>query len=159
MTRRILAAAATTVLLAASLIVGVATAGAKAKKGRADSGVAYFAITHAATNGTQYAAGVGHDRILGNVAAAYTIRLASSAGTVRVLVKRVVIYTGTGSLVGTASATVTFGSTGAETITGGKLRLTRGFGSQRGHSLVATFTGTGDTSKNMYEFHYTGIYR
>jgi hypothetical protein len=155
-TKRMISALSAAAILTASLVLATG-AGATAGSGKSDSGVAYFSITHA-VGSTSYAAGQGHDKVLGNVAATYQIGISSSSGTVTVNVKKLTVYTGTGSLTGTATATVTITGT-TETITGGKLTLTKGFGSQAGHSLKATFSGTANTTKNQYSFHYKGTYK
>ncbi|MFL5823994.1 MAG: hypothetical protein ACJ764_11185 [Solirubrobacteraceae bacterium] len=46
-----------------------------------------------------------------------------------------------------------------ETIKNGKLRLTNGAGSQKGHSLIGTFSGSGSTTSNQFTIHYKGKYR
>jgi len=154
-TKRTISALAAAALAAGSLVLATG-AGAKSS-GKADSGTAYFSITHAA-NGIDFAAGQGTDKVLGASAATYQIALGASNGTITVTVKKVTIYNGTGSLSGTATATVTTsGST--QTITGGKLKLTKGTGSQKGHSLKATFTGTANIATNQYVFHYKGTYK
>ncbi len=156
MTKRMISALTAAALVAGSLVLA-AGAGATAS-GKADSGTAYFSIVHAA-GGQDFAAGIGKDKVLGNVATTYQIAIGgSSTGTVTVTVKKVTIYNGTGSLSGKATATITFsGST--ETITNGKLKLTKGTGSLKGHSLTATFTGTADTTGNQYQFTYKGTYK
>jgi hypothetical protein len=82
----------------------------------------------------------------------------TTSGAITVTAKKVTFYNGTGSLSGTATATVNTSGT-TQTITGGKLKLTKGTGSQKGHSLTATFTGTADLAKNQYAFHYKGTYK
>ena len=68
------------------------------------------------------------------------------------------MYSKTGSLKGTLSATVTLSGT-TETFSNGKINLPRGAGSQKGHSLAATFTGTGSASSNQFTLHYKGTYK
>jgi hypothetical protein len=158
MTKRLFAALAATAVLTTSLVL---TAGAVANKpaGKSDSGTAYFAITHTVGK-TEYAAGQGTDKILGPAAATYKIAAGagSAPGTVKVTVKPVTLYMSTGSLVGTSSATLTISSNGTETITNGKLKLTKGFGSQKGHSLTATYTGS-SLSATSFVIHYKGTYK
>src|SRR5581483_4086971 len=147
MKKRVFAALTAAAILTSSLVLSAGATASK-PKAKADSGTAYFSIVHTAgTN--QQAAGIAKDKVLGNLATTYQIAIGSQNGTVTVTAKKVTLYSGTGSLSGTATATVTFSGT-SETITGGKLKLTKGTGSLKGHSLNATFTGTADTSKNMY---------
>jgi hypothetical protein len=157
MTKRLFAATTVAAMLASSLVL-VAGASATKPKGKADSGVAYFSIVHTVGN-TEYAAGVGHDKILGNVAASYALSVAvTQSGTFQVKAKKVTIYNGSGSLTGTGSATIqNVGNT--QTITGGKLSLTKGAGSLKGHSLVVTFTGTANLTANQSQFNYSGKYK
>ena len=44
-------------------------------------------------------------------------------------------------------------------MTDGKLNLTKGTGGQKGHSLVGTFTGTGDPASTEYRFAFKATYR
>jgi hypothetical protein len=154
--RRPLTAAAVTAAAFSLLAVG---AGAAGSKGRADSGTAYFSITHTAGK-TQFAAGNNTDKILGQGASTYQIGLSSGSvvGTINVTVNKVTVYTPTGSLSGKATATLTSTAT-TQTITNGKLKLTKGTGSQKGHSLVATFTGSANLTANQFVFHYKGTYK
>jgi hypothetical protein len=146
----------------ALLTVGATAATGKAKpkkKGKADSGTSYVAITHT-TGGFDYAAGNTTDKLFGATAVTYKLKAApATPGTVAVTAKPVVLYTSTGTLVGTGSATLTVDSKGNATVTNGKLSLTRGTGALKGHSLVATFTGTGSAVTGLYTFHYKGTYK
>jgi len=122
---------------------------------QADSGTAYFAITHS-KGGLEYAAGNNVDKLLGTGAATYALKLLPGRnGSFRVTSKNVVFYTGKGSLSGTATATVDVTST-KETITGGKLDLTKGLGSLKGDELTVRFTGTADLKANQFVFKYKG---
>jgi len=122
---------------------------------QSDSGTAYFAITHS-KGGLEYAAGNNTDKLLGTGAATYALKLLPNKnGSFSVTSKNVVFYTGKGSLSGTAKATVDVTST-AETITGGKLTLTKGFGSLKGDELTAKFTGTANLKTNQFVFKYKG---
>jgi hypothetical protein len=69
----------------------------------------------------------------------------------------VTVYTLKGTLTGTATATDTANPDGTQTITDGKLKLTKGTGAYKGHSLTATFTGT--FANNVFTFNGTGTYR
>ncbi len=118
-------------------------------------GRAYFSITHA-NAGIQYAAGNIYDSVLHTGAVTYKIKLLPQAnGTVDVSATGVTLYTARGSLVGTATATVALAGT-IETITDGKLKLTKGYGSLKNDSLTASFTGTGDLSANLFTYTYRG---
>ncbi len=106
----------------------------------------------------QYAAGNLSDKILGDGAITYKLKLASVSGQLTLTSKHVVLYTSRGSLTGTGSALVTVSGT-TETITAGRLSLTNGAGSLRHHALVAKFTGSGDLTANSFTFNYKGRYR
>lgn len=122
---------------------------------KADHGAGYFAIVHS-VGGTQMAAGIVKDKVLGTDAVTYQINLAPGAtGTVNVKAKTVTIYTGTGTLTGTATATIVVAGSTA-TITNGKLDLIKGAGSLKGKKLIATFNGTANTTANQYQFVYNG---
>jgi hypothetical protein len=122
---------------------------------RPDSGTANFAITNT-TKKLEYAAGHFTDKVLGSGAITYQLKILPGAtGTYKVTSKKVVLYTGKGSLSGTATALVTVTKT-SETITDGKLNLTKGFGSLKGDSLKVKFTGTANLSANQYAFSYSG---
>jgi hypothetical protein len=134
----------------------VAGAGAKTTKvTKKDSGTAYAAIVH--TSGkTQYIAGYTVDKLFGRTATTYLTTVSTgSTGTLNVTAKRVTLYTPTGTLFGTATATENL-ATGA--LTNGKLLLTHGTGAQKGHSFKGTFTGNGDIAKGLFTFNYKGIY-
>jgi hypothetical protein len=78
----------------------------------------------------------------------------------------VTIYTRNGSLSGTGSGVLTVTNSpnpGDATVTNGKLLLNHGTGRMAGHSLRATFSGTGNigsaTVPDSYTFRYKGVYR
>jgi hypothetical protein len=157
-TRRIPAAAAALGVTGALIGVGAAGVGAHTTNaGKRDNGTAYISINRTG-GGHEYASGTNTDKVLGKGAITYVLKLASSTGEVKLTSKHVVLYTPTGSLTGTGSADVTFAGN-AETIKNGKLDLTTGRGSQKGHTLKATFSGTGSTTSNVYVFHYKGTYK
>jgi hypothetical protein len=160
MIRRTRSLAATVGALGAIALLSLAgTAIGAATKGKADSGTSYVAITHTG-GGYEYTAGNNTDKILGVGAITYKLKLGlSKPGVYTVTAKPVVAYTPTGSLTGTGAATLTVDKNGTATITGGKLNLTKGAGSQKGHSLVATFTGTGNVAAGVYKFTYKGTYK
>ena len=139
------------------IAVSAATVGAKSS-GRPASSTAYVSITHTA-GGYQYAAGNFTDKVIGNWAVIYKIKLcAGGNGTITVMVPSVTIYTATGSLSGTASATLSSTVT-TQTISHGRLNLTKGTGGLTGHSFVGTFSGTGNLSTNQFVFHDMGTYK
>jgi hypothetical protein len=152
--------------LAIMVVAGGATAGAIAASGgggRQTSGTAYLAATPRTTKGLVYYAGFNSDKILGPGAATYTIKPTSATnGTITARAKKVTLWTQTGTLSGTGTATLHITNkpkTGDDTVTAGKLKLTHGTGGQTGHSVVATFTGTGNIATGQYVFHYKGTYK
>jgi hypothetical protein len=151
--------------LAAGCLVLALTAtafGAKSK-GKADSGTVWAAVTHTVSNGSiEVADGDFVDKILGHGTVTYRLKVIpnGTTGTLQVTSKPVVLYTGTGSLSGSATATLAIGADGhTEMITKGKLSLTHGTGSLKGHSFTGTFTGKGDSKVNQLVFHDKGTYR
>jgi hypothetical protein len=121
-----------------------------------DSGTSYASITHT-RHGLEYAAGNNYDKVLGEGAITYQLKLIpNSNGTIHVKVPKVVLFTTTGSLTGTASATVTINGSN-EQITNGKLDLKKGNGTLKGKQFSGTFTGTGDLAKNLITFNYKGL--
>lgn len=152
-TRSLLAAGA--VLGALAVVVPVASAA-----GRKDSGTSYVAVTHD-KGPFSYTAGNNTDKVLGTSAVTYVLQLLKSTkpAVYKVSVKSVFMYARTGSLAGTATATLTVGAGGTATITNGKLRLTKGAGSQAGHSLIATFHGSGSVNTGRFKFVYSGTYK
>jgi hypothetical protein len=155
---RSITAAAGLLAVCATLVIGAGAVGARSA-GRADSGTAYVANTPK-PGGLVYAAGYNQDKILGNGAILYVIKATpNTPGTLKVTARSVALYTNRGSLTGTATATLTVGTSGSAVISAGKLHLTKGFGTQKGHSMEATFTGTGSVSALAFVFHYKGTYK
>ncbi len=139
------------------LAIGAGGAGATSS-GRADSGTAWVANTPK-PGALVYAAGFNHDKILGDGAVEYAITATSSSpGVYHLSTKHVTLFTPTGSLSGSATATLTQLANGSASVSEGKLMLTKGAGSQKGHSLTATFTGTGSIQKLAFTFRYKGTY-
>jgi hypothetical protein len=150
-------------LLAVIATVGFTAAAGSARThatGKSDSGTAWVAETQKPGN-LLYTAGYDQDKVLGAGAILYEIKATPTKnGTIKVAAKTVTLYTATGSLTGTATATLTANTkTGKESVTGGKLNLGKGAGSLKGHSLTATFTGTGSLKTLTFTFHYTGTYK
>jgi hypothetical protein len=135
------------------------TAAAKpARKARADSGVVYFGITHSA-NGNQYAAGSTTDKLFGSGAITFVIQTTRTpSGGFRMISKPVTLFFSNGTLTGTATATVT-PAPGGTSLTGGKLKAAHGTAAQKGHSVSATFQGTGNPVTGAYKIIYTGVYK
>lgn len=147
-------------VLALAGTAATALAASTKTKGKTDSGTAYAATTHTA-GGFSYLAGDNTDKVLGAGAVTFKVKTGtgSKPGTVSLNIKPVQVFTATGSLIGTGSSTLTVVSATSVTITNGKLDLTKGTGAQKGHTLVATFTGTGDPATGTYVFHYKGTYK
>jgi hypothetical protein len=151
--------AAAASLAVCGLLTVAAGAVAAAGSGRADSSTIYAASTHT-TGGYTYAAGQGADKVLGQVAITYRIKAVPSGTTaINLKISPVVEYTATGSLSGKATATLTVGANGAETVSNGKVSLTNGTGSLRGHSLTGTFSGFGNSTANYLVIHSHGRFK
>jgi hypothetical protein len=149
----------TTVLVALITAIGL-TSGATARpRSKADHGTAAVATTPLTTGATQYVAGFESDAVLGRGAVTYVITAVptSAKGRFSLVAHDVIFYTGTGELSGTATATLTASAGGHATITAGRLVLNTGRGSLAGHSLRATFSGTGRLGGG-YTFTYHGSY-
>jgi hypothetical protein len=129
--------------------------------GKPDKGVIHFATTYTA-GGITYAAGNAKDTLFGNEAVTYAIKTqATPTGPVKITAKPVTTWGKTGTLTGTATATltVTNATTGDATITNGKVKATKGTGGWTGHTLAATFSGSGNIKTGAYKITYTGTYK
>jgi hypothetical protein len=159
LSKRITAAVAG--LCAAGTLIGLGAAGVVARTNahaRADSGTAY-ASTNRVVGKIGYGSATNSDKILGASAVTFKYTLTSQGGgKFKLNSTRTVLYTPKGALKGTLSATVTLAGT-TETFTNGKLNLTTGTGSQKGHSLVGTFTGSGSETDNQFKITYKGKYK
>jgi hypothetical protein len=154
---RSIVAIAGVVGVSALLASGAGAVGASA--GKPDSGVIYFATTHSA-HGITYAAGNATDSLFGTEAVTYAIRTAPTrTGSIQVTAKPVTTWTKTGTLSGTATSTLTVAANGKATFTNGKVSETKGTGTLKGHTLTATFTGSGDTKTGTYQIKYKGNYK
>jgi hypothetical protein len=155
-TRSAAIAAAIGACAATAAIAG--TAGA-ASKGKATSGVVYAALTHTVGK-TEIAAGNVSDKVLGNgaVTFALTVGTGGKAGTLS-LKGTVAVFTKTGELTGTDSVTLNTSSSGAVTFTNGKIDLNKGFGLEKGHTFVGTFTGSAASIAGPFTFHEKGTYK
>jgi hypothetical protein len=160
MTRLTRSIAAAVGLIGASLLIAVgAGAVAASSTGKADSGVVYFAITHSAA-GKEYAAGNDSDKLFGTGAVTYVVKISSAtSGTFKITINPTTSYYSNGTLTGTATAKLTLGAGGAATIANGKLTEAAGTGAQKGHSLTATFNGTGNATTGLYKVVYKGTYK
>jgi hypothetical protein len=156
-TRHITSAVVAIAAIAAITAAVATAAGSRAAKGRRTSGTAYFSITHM-VGSTQFFAGNNTDKLLGQTGVTYTAKILSSnvTGVVTVKVTTLTLWTKTGSLSGTATAKENV-ATGA--ITDGQFSLTKGTGAQKGHSLAGTFSGSGSTAKNQYQYTYKAVYK
>ena len=163
--KRTLSAALTTIAVVALAAIGAGTVGAKTGgkgKGKATSGTSYLGDTSQSSSSLLYEAGFNTDKLLGEGAITYTIApLGQTNGTIQANAKKVTLWTKTGSLSGTGSATVTITnpSTGDATVSNGTANLTKGTGALKGHSLKLKFSGTGNIKTTLYTFHYTGTYK
>lgn len=114
-----------------------------------------------------YDAGFIYDKVLGQGAVTFVTKaVGSPTGAITIKSKPVTIYTPKGSLSGTGSGLLTITNKprpGDATVTNGKLLLNHGTGRLAGHSLRATFSGTGNIGgpniPDSYTFRYTGVYR
>lgn len=160
-TKRTTAAAAALCATGAVIGLGAAGVGARtstARAGKADSGTAYISTVRTVGK-TSWSAGIGFDKLHGQTALVTQYSLTPQKnGSLKLDSKRAISYNKTGSLSGTVSAIITLKGT-TETITQGKIDLTHGAGSGKGHSLVGTFTGTGSTTTNKATIHYKGTYK
>lgn len=136
-------------------VSGVAIA---ATKGKPTSGVAYASVTHAEGNDL-YVSGDIKDKILGRGAIVYVTTVTSGAqpGTYNIKAKRVTIYTPKGTLSGTGSGVETIHEDGSVDVADGHVKLAKGTGKLKGHSLKADFSGP--QTNGVYKFSYTGTYK
>jgi hypothetical protein len=160
--RGVLAGAVSVAVMAggAAWTSGALAAGtAKAAAGKADSGTSY-AAEDVNCGKDVCVAGFTYDKLFGQTAITYVIKVgAGKPGTFKVTAKPVVMYTKTGELTGTGTATLAIAASGVETIPAGKLDLNKGTGGQAGHTLMGTFTGVGSTKTGLFKFSYKGTYK
>ena len=159
MLRRVFAVVAAAFAAISLIAVGAGAVGVKGK-GKPDSGTAYVAITHTVGK-IQFAAGNVKDKVLGQGAITYkiTVGTGTKPGSLKVSANPVTIFTKTGELTGTATATLIVNSNGTASFSNGKLNLTKGTGGQKGHSFIGTFTGTAASATGPYVFHDKGTYK
>jgi hypothetical protein len=150
--------AAVIAVLSGCAAIGVAaTAVGAPGSGKPDSGTAYLAIVHQSGK-TLYVSGYDFDKLFGQTGVSFVATAGpGKPGTVKVTGRKVTLYTSTGTLVGTGTATEVVTATSV-TIKDGKLKLTHGTGGQAGHSLTATFTGSQDTKTGILTYHYKALY-
>jgi hypothetical protein len=138
--------------------------GAAGGAGRQTSGTAYVGQAPKPSS-LVYDSGFNYDKVLGPGAVTFVIKAlpGGTTGTIAVKAEVVTLWTPRGSLSGTGSAILTITNTpkpGDATLSNGKLLLNHGTGGFAGHSLTATFTGTGSINlPNQYVFRYKGVYR
>lgn len=150
------AAVAAVVVVGGSLL-GVAGASAGGA-GKHDSATLYVAVTHT-VGSTLYAAGNSTDKVLGTGAITYTIKagVGSKAGTIKTS-GTVVTYSAGGELSGKVSGTETTNTNGTVT-ENGKFDFDKGTGTNKGHTYVGTYSGTGTTAEGPFVFHAKGTYK
>jgi hypothetical protein len=160
---RLRAVIACAIVAIVAIAINAISAGASSR-GTKTSGTFYVAVTPQFKNGIEYVAGGGTDKLLGSIAETFTIKPLASTKPSTVIAKaiKVTLWTSTGTLTGTGSATLTITGmpkAGDATVSGGKVSLTSGTGAQKGHSFVGTFTGTGNAVSGDYTFNYKGTYK
>jgi hypothetical protein len=162
---RVTRGSATFMLGVAIASLGIVGSAIGASGGTRDSGIAY--VAQAPKPGKLvYDAGFVHDKVLGSGAVTFVTKpLVSPSGQITIKSKPVTIYTPKGSLSGTGSGILTITNKpkpGDATVTHGKLVLNHGTGRLAGHSLRATFSGTGNIGgtnvPDFYTFNYKGVY-
>ena len=149
-------------VLGALALAGSSLAGAASKVGKAEHGTVHFALTHTIGK-TNFAAGDATDSLFGAGAVVYQLHiLTTTTGTISIKIPKVTVFYSTGSATGSATATLTVTNhpnAGDATVTGGVLKLTKGFGAHQGHSFVGTFSGKGNISTDSYTIQYKGTYK
>jgi hypothetical protein len=126
--------------------------------GKRDSGTAY-ASTNRTVGNFGYGSATATDQVLGATAITFKYTLTpAGGGALNFVSKHAVLYTRTGSIAGRLSATLTISGT-TETFKNGKINLTSGAGSQKHHSLVGTFSGSGSSTTNEFKLKYKGTYK
>jgi hypothetical protein len=161
LSRRLSVAAASLVAIAGLVAIGQAL-GATATAGKRTRGTAW--VGQAPKPGSLvFSAGFVKDSVLGNGAVTFTTKpIPGAHGTIKIDSKLVTIWTAKGSLSGTGTATLTVTNkpnVGDDTVSGGRLLLTRGTGEMAGHSVRATFSGGGNLNTGRYVFKYAGVYK
>lgn len=152
------------------VIAGVVFAGSAigaSGGGTHTSGVAYVAQPPKPSSSLTYDAGFVDDKLFGQGAVTFVTKpLVSSSGAIEIKSKPVTMYFRNGTLSGTGSGLLTITNKpkiGDATVTDGKLLLNHGTGRMAGHSVRATFSGTGNIGgsnvPDFYTFHYKGVYR
>jgi hypothetical protein len=156
---RFIRSAGIPVVVACAAIAAIAATATASGTGKATSGVVYAGLTHTVGK-TEFAAGNVSDKVLGNGAVTFVLTLGTGTKPGSLTAKGTVdVFTKTGELSGTDSVTLTTSSTGAVTFSNGKLNLTKGFGLEKGHSFVGTFTGSAKSIAGPFTFHDKGTYR
>jgi hypothetical protein len=144
-------------ILGAVLLAASIPTTALGAAGRKTSGVVYASVTHA-EGSDLYVSGDFKDKLLGRGGIVYITRVSAGAqqGSFAVKARKITIYTPSGSLSGTGSATQTI-TADTVTVTGGRFKLTKGTGKLKGHRMTGTFGG--DQTSGVYKFAYDATYR
>jgi hypothetical protein len=149
-------------VLGALAFAGSSLAGAASKVGKAEHGTVHFALTHTVGK-TNFAAGDATDSLFGASAVVYQLHLlTTTTGTISIKIPKVTVFYTTGSATGSATATLTVTNqpkAGDATVTGGVLKLTKGFGAHQGHTFAGTFSGKGNITSDSYTIQYKGTYK
>ena len=148
------------VALIAALALAASAVTAKTK-GKSEHGTVHFAITHSVGK-VNISAGDVTDSLFGSGAAVFHLHvLPNSSGSLTITIQNVTLFYSTGSASGTATATLNITNkpqSGDATVTGGVIKLTKGFGTHKGHTFTGTFSGSGSVSGGTYTIKYKGTY-
>ncbi len=157
--RSTLAAVAVIAALALALAAGAVTA---QTKGKPERGTVHFAITHTVGK-VNISAGDVTDSLFGAGAVVFHLHvLPNSSGNLTITIQNVTLFYSTGSASGTATATLTITNkpqSGDATVTRGVIKLTKGFGTHKGHTFTGTFSGKGNVNGGTYTINYKGTYK
>lgn len=148
-------------VLAVGLAIGIVGVAQGASKGRKDSGTAYVTVIHQVGK-QEIAGGDIKDKVLGPGAILYTLTVSAGppsapGASVTIKANKVTLFTSKGTLSGTGKAVQTINADGTGNVQDGSVKLTKGTGDLKGHSLVATFSGPYNGS--FYTFNYKGTYK
>ena len=153
-TRRAAAGALAAIAIGA---VGAGTVGAKSA-GKSDKGTVNIGEIGVKGN-THLEAGSFTDKIFKHGALTFNTTITIKPGVVHFDSNTLTFWTPTGSLTGHVSADINGKTATSATVTNGKISLTKGTGAQKGHSLVGTFTGSGNPSTTEYGFVFKATYK
>lgn len=149
--------------IACALVAALAATAGASSHGKKTSGTFYIGLTPQVKSGLEYVAGQATDKALGPVAVTFTIKpLPGTSGSILAKATKVTLWSSTGTLSGSGSATLTITNTpnaGDATATNGVVSLTKGTGGLKGHSFKVKFSGSGSISTGEYTFKYSGTYK